>query len=231
MPEDIRYRSQRYKDPKFYLNLGLIILFLIVITLGVIFNKFWLPKVNAFIIPDWQKTQQARPEIVLPASTSTERVIAHSTPTNTIQPTLTPSLMPTLTESPEPTVEESNQILELDSPIGHENKFIIHRAVAGETLGLYATQYNTTVSAIRAINYQLPTVLYIDQILVIPVDITDVYKLPVFETFQISGDGLTVPELVEELRVDMDAFRLHNNIPMNYVFKSGEWVLVPRQLP
>jgi len=231
MPEDIRYRSRRYSNPKFYLNVGLITLLVIIIILGVVFNRLWLPKVNAFIIPDWQKTQEAHSEYILPTSTSTERVIAPSTPTNTIQPTLTPSLMPTLTDTPEPTVEESNQVLELDTPIGHEKKFIIHRAVAGETLGLYATQYNTSVSAIRVINYQLPTVLYIDQILVIPVDMTDVSKLPAFETLQISSDGLTVPEIVEQLRVHVDAFRLYNNIPINHIFTSGEWVLVPRQIP
>lgn len=233
MPEDIRYTSRRFLRSFNYLQVGLIILLVIVISVGVILNKFWLPKVSALIIPDWQKTQQARSEYLLTASITPSKMSNTSTamPTNTSQPTITPTLAPTMTDTPSPTLEISDQVLELDTPIGFEKKFIIHRAAAGETLGLYAGQHNTSVSAIRGVNLNLPTVLYVDQILVIPVDIGDISGLPVFETYQINIDGLTVPEVVEQLRVDLDAFRLYNNIPLNYLFKSGDWVLVPRQLP
>jgi len=76
-----------------------------------------------------------------------------------------------------------------------------------------------------------PPVLYIDQILVIPVDIVDVKNFPIFETYQVKANEWTVQQLTKKLSVATDAFRLYNNIPLNHIFNSGDWVLVPRQHP
>jgi len=236
MPRDIRYRSDKFLKPKFYLNIGLISALVIVIFLGAIFSKQWFPKINDLLIPAWQQTQHARPFSFLPTetqSTSKSTSTAISTAAEETQPTVTPNNTPTLTNTPPDTSEQSGQdaVLELDTPIGNQDKFIIHRAAVGESLGQYVSQYNTTIDAIRAVNSNLPSVLYIDQILVIPVDIVDVSNLPIFETYQVNISGLTVNQIVDQLSVATDAFRIYNNIPLNYIFNSGDWVLVPRQRP
>jgi len=204
MPGDIHQRSDKFLNPKSYLNVGLISTLVIVIFLGAIFSKHWFPKINNLLIPAWQQTQLARPSSFLPTetqSTSKSPSTATSTDAEGTQPTIPPNNSPTLTITPFATSDKSGQdtVLALDTPIGNQDKFIIHRAAAGESLGQYASQYNTTIDAIRAVNNNLPSVLYIAQILVIPADIVDVKNLPIFETYQINITGLTIKQIVEQL--------------------------------
>ncbi|MEA3325749.1 MAG: LysM domain-containing protein [Chloroflexota bacterium] len=236
MPEDIRHRSENIQDPKFYLKIIPIGALVALIMLSAIFYKQWFPKINNFLRPAWQQTQQAHPVSFLPTETQcapTFTSIETSTPTARAQPTSTPVNSPSPTFDPSASPEDwgYTSVFALDTPIGKINKFIIHRAVAGESIGQYASRYNTTIHSIYAVNNNLPSVLYIDQILVIPVDIVDVSDLPTFETYQVKETGLTVPQIVEQLSIATDAFRIYNNIPLNYVFNSGDWVLVPRQRP
>jgi hypothetical protein len=82
-----------------------------------------------------------------------------------------------LTITPEPTELITETIspvnLALDNPIGGDVQFIIHRVLVGESFFEYARDYDTNVDAISAINYNLPPILYVDLIIIIPIGVDD----------------------------------------------------------
>jgi len=236
MMRDIRHRSGLIYNYKFYLYMILTGILVIIISLGAIFSEQWFPSINALLLPAWQQTQQTHPNSFMPTQTQTEPTASAtitSIPTIQIQSGATQptTLAPSLTQSTRS--GNTNQVpdLTLDTPIGGEDKFVIHRAAAGETLGQYASKYNTTINAIRGVNSNLPTVLFVDQVLVIPIDIVDVTGLPTFETYQVKATGWTIQKLAEQLSIAKDPFRYYNYLPLNYVFNPGDWVLIPRQRP
>jgi hypothetical protein len=53
--------------------------------------------------------------------------------------------------------------------------------------------------------------------------------LPKFEAFQVKMRGLTVKSLAEELSVNSESLSKYNNLPMDYKFSPGDWILVPRE--
>jgi hypothetical protein len=120
-------------------------------------------------------------------------------------------------------------VLTLGTPIGREIKLIIHRVNEGESLGQYAYRYNTTEAAIRAVNYQMPTVLFIDWILVVPIDITDTTGLPAFQPVRIEEGGFSVEAFAQQFGADAEEMSLYNNVPPDHILQAGDWVLVPRE--
>ena len=196
-----------------------------VIFLAVQYYDLWFPKIDDFMTPSWQKTQQDPSFGVLPTRTVTITPTATLEPTSPIRPTRTPSPSP----SAIPTITSAPSTLALDTPIGKNYKFIIHRAAPGESPGQYATIYNTTIEAFWAVNYNMPTVLYENRVVVIPLDITDASNLPAFEAYEIKEAGLTHDSLAEKLSADPEQVRLYNNVPSDYLFSPGEWVLIPRK--
>lgn len=165
--------------------------------------------------------------------TNTRRLNSSPTqPEATVSPILTePAAIPTMI--PSPTISYSpNATLQpgafaLDSIIGETVQYLIHRVSAGESLEQYATRYNTTVTAIKASNAVLPSVLYINWIIVIPVNINDVTGLPAFEPYMITETSLSVEKLAEHLNIATGLMCLYNNIESGYVFTQGDWVLIP----
>jgi len=104
----------------------------------------------------------------------------------------------------------------------------VHRVNPGESLLFLATQHNTTPEIIKAVNYQLIVPIWVDSILIIPLDCIDLAGLPAFEAFQITENGLTLRELAEGLAIDLEALVDYNNIPADGFLINGEWVLIPR---
>lgn len=228
LPRSIRYRNRNKSD--ILRKIKYIILVLIpIIGIGTIlfFYRQWSPKISDALIPSWQKTLQVRTDQPLPTIPHTQ-IPGHDgdvsnekthTPTTTATPNPTGTATQTITPS----------ILALDTPIGADIKFVIHRADPGESLFQYARQYNTDVDAIIAVNYDLPAVLYVDWVVVIPLDLEDPTGLPSFEAFQVTMRGLTVETIAEELTTDPESLSKFNNVPMDYKFTPGEWILVPRE--
>ena len=137
------------------------------------------------------------------------------------QPTNTPTLTPTNTI---PIIPHTL----LDSPIGTNPRFIIHRVKSGENLDLYAQEYNTTIEAIRAVNYYLTTPIWEDWLIVIPLDTTDTANLPAFEAYMVTEKNITVEKLAQSNLVDPALLKSYNGYPDNYQLTAGEWVLIPR---
>ncbi len=156
------------------------------------------------------------------------------TPVQVIRNTATPfpsDVSPDLSNTPQglPTSTPSNSGFHgLDSPIGTDHQFIIHQVRRGESLDLYAGRYGTTVEAIQAVNYNLPTPLATNYKIVIPVNFSDVSGLPVFEAYRVD-QSILVENLARQLSVDQALLEYYNGLSSGELFLAGEWVLVPHE--
>jgi len=226
LPKSIRYQSNNFKEllqnRKF---LMMVFLVLLIIPTILFFYRYGFPNLSEVLIPSWQKTQQVRTFQPLPTVPLTrvpdQNQMGSDNPAKTPTPTFEPTFTSTITLTP--------STLALDTPIGGEIQFIIHRTLPGESLFIFARDYDTNVDAIRAVNYDLPTVLYVDRMIVIPIGIDEPAGLPTFEAFQVEMRGLTVETLSEELGVNPEDLSKFNNIPLDYKFTRGDWILVPRE--
>jgi len=142
------------------------------------------------------------------------------TPTPTLFATVTPTFQ---TRTFAPTIVISHA---LETPIGVQYKLVIHRVVAGESIMSIANQYWTTVDAIQAVNYNLPSPLRIDWLIIVPVNRTDIQGLPSFEAYEVTTD-IAVRTLAQQLTIDPALFELYNGLGNNEFLTAGEWVLVP----
>ena len=168
------------------------------------------------------------PAVTVPAISTN---IGFQTPTilpTRVQNTLTPTL--SLTTTPTfpihtfaPTIVSSHV---LETPIGVQYKLVIHRVLAGESLISIASQYWTTVEAIQAVNYYLPSPLRIDWLIIVPINQTDVHGLPVFDAYQVKT-VVAVRILAQQLSIDPALLELYNGLGNNEYLNLGEWVVVP----
>jgi len=226
MPKSIRYRSNKlFNFSRKIKIILLIILLLIGIGLIFVFYHHWAPKVTQALLPSWQKTQDFRTYQPLPSIPVSQMPDQNAVGLSTPDPTATATQQPSGT----PTRRIIPSILALDTPIGADVQFVIHRVRTGESLFQYAREYNTNVDAIRAVNYNLPSILFVNWVVVIPVGIEDPTGLPAFEAFQVTMRGLTVDALAEELSVEPENLAKYNNVPTDYKFSPGEWILLPRE--
>jgi hypothetical protein len=75
----------------------------------------------------------------------------------------------------------------------------LHQVDFGESLEMLALNYETSVQAIREINYFLPSPLWTDVVVVIPIGSTEVDGLPVLEPVLIAEPVTTLASLGEQL--------------------------------
>lgn len=125
-----------------------------------------------------------------------------------------------------PTVEV---ILKLDTPIGTDQEFIIHQIADGESLEQYAVMYNTSRETIVKINYLLPIPLWIDWLVVIPLDLIDAVDLPTFEAYLVTDEEISLEKLALKLGSDVEKMAYFNGIESSHVFYRGDYILVPRE--
>ncbi|HKZ44255.1 MAG TPA: LysM peptidoglycan-binding domain-containing protein [Anaerolineales bacterium] len=139
---------------------------------------------------------------------------------------------PTITQAPSasPVLETgtpSNDPHGLDEPIGVTHRFVIHRIQEGESLGNLAAQYDTSLQAIQDVNYFLPDPVWIDWLVIIPVETTDVIGLPKFEAQIVVTGGVTIEEFAADQDLDPSTLKFYNGLPDAYLLSSGEWLLIP----
>jgi len=161
-----------------------------------------------------------------------------STPIPTIfYPTRSP-LPPTATHTPTQVIPTRTRVVYtpteiaphfLDTPISSVPQLIFHRALPGESYEQLAAQYKTSITAIKAINFNLPARLWEDYVLVIPLNTTQVSGLPKFSTFEVVVDGISVEEQAQLLQVDSRSIKQFNALPDGYYLTVGEWLLIPNK--
>jgi len=150
--------------------------------------------------------------------------ISPSKVTDASTPTILVTATPTLVIATE--IPNLNLPHALETPIGVEQKLIIHRAENGESLESIANRYWTTIEAIQAINYYLPSPLWVGTLVIVPVNQTDISGLPSFDAFEVNSD-ISVQALAQQLSVEPTLLELYNGIGSNESLKSGDWVIVP----
>lgn len=224
LPDNIRQPKEINKlQPKSILLVGLVILLISGLWLSLNYREQLFSQINRIIVPAWQQTQQALPSEFPPSPT------VEFTPTHTQPVTPTATTTNTPEPTPSPTITKGPVILALGIPIGSEVQFLLHRVLEGEAIGQFATRYNTTEAAIRAVNYDLPSVLYIDWVLVIPLNIEDASELPAFQPIQMEEGGISVEAFARQLGVDIEDISYYNHVDPNRILQPGEWILVPRE--
>jgi hypothetical protein len=178
--------------------------------------------------------------VAFPIFTQTTKVAALATPSlaNGITPTFT-SMPPTPTSTsiPSSTPVPTNTLSAisaitlpgntLETPIGFETKFIIHRVLDGESFTMLAQRYNTSVGAIKAVNVGAPDILWVDSLMVIPINQTEAAGLPALKPFQVDKD-IQVEDLAKELSTELAEFEQLNGLQDGQMLKAGDWVLLPQ---
>jgi LysM repeat protein len=233
MPNNLQQpRSQVWFSAGTIIKALIMIIAIGALVFGIINHSILFAQAQRILVPAWQQTQSAQSLNLL--STPTLEIVPTETPlpTATSTPTITPTILPTGTSTALPTATPTAtlepSVLALDTPLGSTIKFIIVRVNPGETLSQIATLHNTTEAAIRTVNFDLPSVLYVDRILVIPIDITDASGLPAFEALEIQQGGMTIEALAVELGVSVEDLYVYNDIQPERIMQAGEWLLVPR---
>lgn len=177
----------------------------------------------ALFVPTTARTSTPRASqtpagTVSPSSTPTDTRVPSRTPTKTVTPTFPPTLPPGTCGHP------------LDAQFGTEVKFVIHRVAGGENLDLYETKYQTSLDAIRAVNFSLHIPLWAETIIVIPVGRTDTRGIPAFEPYQASGESLSLEALARQLNTDAQSLQKYNAFD-DSCKTFVNWLLIPRARP
>ena len=156
-----------------------------------------------------------------------------------IEETSTATKIESETSSAEVTSAETNALTQtsplnevthkLDVPIGTDYQFIIHQVLEGESLEQFAVQYDTSREVITKINYFLPVPLWVNWLVIIPVNLTDPGDLPTFEAYLVTEETISIGKLSEKLAVNLEDLSYYNGIGVEHVMKSGEWLLIPRE--
>ena len=218
-PAELRFQKKRSKKlrPWIWLlpilvGIGALLFFPIIPGLN-ISGLFYSTQVNS-------TEMQSVPTV----SSHTPVPVVETTISQVVQPTLTPLHLKRL-------VSESNTPINpphtLDSPIGITYPFIIHRIQEGESLGNLAVQYNTDLQSIQEVNFFLPDPVWVNWLVIIPVDTTNVIGLPKFEANMVVNGNITIESFAANQDLDPFTLKFYNGFPDGYVLSSGEWLLIP----
>jgi hypothetical protein len=184
------------------------------------------------IIGVWQlitREEGFRLLVVKPTMTMVLPVLNPAISTTVLPPsksptiTLTTGITPVDTATPRP-------LLELDTPLGIDHRFIIVQVLVGDSLERIANKHGTTVVALQAINYRIPSPLVPGWALVIPIDSVDMQELPSFEVYPVAEE-ISMKALAVLLSVDLNEFKYYNDLDDGFIPQPGDWLLVPRVEP
>jgi LysM repeat protein len=149
---------------------------------------------------------------------STQTSTEIPSPTTTSNPSPTPTLAGTATLRP---------LLGLETPLGIDHKFLIHQIQEGDSFNRIAGDYDTTVAALLASNYRLPSPLIPGWAIVVPLNFVDRQGFPAFEVYSVTEE-ISLEDLVIQLSVDLNEFKYYNALDDNFIPRAGDWLLVPR---
>jgi hypothetical protein len=135
----------------------------------------------------------------------------------------------TETSAPSGTSVVAEIVHKVDVPIGTDYQFIIHQTLEGESLEQYAVLYNTNRETITQLNYFLPVPLWVNWLVIIPVNLTEIGDLPTFEAYLVTEEVITIEKLSEKLAVDPAELSFYNGIEVDHVMRSGDWLIIPRE--
>lgn len=225
-PRELRYARESNSGRRRLWNFLLFMLLIVVVVRIGLASFQILPIKNPFPINNLIPLSTNSP-IPVQASPSPT-----STPTSTaVLPSATPFVSPVPSEtvyiSETPFFASTRIPHQIESLVGLNYLFRIHRIKNSDTLASLAYQNNTTEAAIVTINYSLPTPLRTQTLVVIPVNRKDVSDLPKFEAYRVLEDT-DIEVLAGELDVNPEELQLYNGLGTETQLYAGEWLVVPR---
>jgi len=195
--------------------------------LAVVAAAVWLALARVSAAAPVRETQ---PGFALPPSASPLPAVQPSLNTVPIlaaQPTASPSAQPSLTARPSATPSPTPRPPHLlETPLGDDRQFLLHRTLPGESYELIASSYLTTIAALRAANYNLPDALWVDAVLVVPVGQTDPAGIVPMSAFAAGEQGATLAAVALEQGVSLAELCALNGLASDEKISPGEWVIV-----
>ena len=236
MPRELRGRHPARGGSSTWTWLTLALAFF---ALMIILGLYFSTQIRTFLPPEIL-------EIVVRPSVPPTALPVYVTPSSDVSPTLTPSaLPPSATSTPIPTLVLDDPVLatiasadptatitriprDIETLIGINYIFRIHRVRHGENLETLAYLNGTTIAAIFAVNYKFSAPLWVDQVIIIPINQTDVSDLPPFESYRVTED-ISLDDLAVELNADSGQIQFYNGLGTSTQLHHGEWIIVPRE--
>lgn len=224
-PKDIKYKTQGFSgNLKRILLLGTLGVLLTMVALLFIFGEGWRNHKNGFVATQTLKVvffpTEVDQRILLTDTPQIDEMIETGSTPESIEISPTASIII-------PTPTNLDPVLALDTPIGGEVQFIIHRVLEGESLQYFADRYKTSTEAILEVNENLVLPLWVGWVVVIPLNTDDVAKFPAFVPHQIEEEGISMNALAEQLTVPIEELAFYNNIDTGHILHEGEWLLIP----
>ncbi len=202
-------RRTRKKNLWRWLVVGMIFLFLIAGAL--IFSGFWSP--------DWMSdvfVLKAEPTLIV-------EIIETETPQADIQTSTPQARQENATPTEVAFVGQCAYPLEI--PFGENGQFLVHQVENGENMLMLADYYETTTEAINAVNYYLPSPLWAEQIMIIPL-LVEEDSAPSLKPVFVDEDDISLVKLAQDLSVSLsDLQELNQLSPFCRSFRG--WLLVP----
>lgn len=148
-------------------------------------------------------------------------------PTASLSATVSPSPSPLPSATPKPTDTPIPQAgYALDTPYAiNGQQFLLHRVIEGEQLVILARNYETSVAAIFAVNYQM-TLAAAGSVIVILPKSDSAAGLPAFWTYQVTGSDTSLPEIAARLGADLAQTQTYNGCSGGCLLQKDGWLLM-----
>ncbi len=221
-PDFLRRRAVRYWAQRILILLAVVL----IAAAGVYLYQVQLP---AFVFAAAQPTQV--PAYNIPRYENAQPTLENYAPRILLAPNLsTPDEDSILIWQETPGSSETPQA----KPAAYPNLQVV-RVAYGDNLYALAEKFNTSEQAIIDLNDSMRVPLWVDEVIVIPVDLQDVNGLPKFKPVEIQ-QRTSVEQIAQSFGCSAELFKLYN--PGSIVIEDGidlvpgpTWVLIPRVEP
>ena len=176
----------------------------------------------------WQVYLSISARQIATAQAAAPASIPSSTPTSP-PPTSTPTSQPA-SATPSPTATSlPPQKHTLEVPVKVDGQeFIIHAVTTGEQMVLLARDYQTSVEAIQALNYQMSTSVWVGGAIVIAPDTLAIDPaVPAMAAYKVADAEISLQDLAVKLGVDLALLKRYTRCPDGCQLHSGDWVMLP----
>ena len=233
LPDEIRIVQPSFSGYRFrQIFLPTLALLVVVIILGWFFAPDMFSALNLLNTRSSGQASLITPQSIQktpsPSSIAVAVILTATEPSlSTLRPIITNPTMPAAIQIT-PTLLSKRNPHEIESLIGLNYIFRIHRAKGAEDIYTLAYENGTTAAAIVSINYIIKIPFSAQQLVVIPVYRKDVSELPLFEAYRVTEDT-TIELLSTQLDVDPAQLQFYNGLGSYTQLYKGEWLVVPHE--
>lgn len=221
LPQSAKFNNQKKRN-----SMVLVLMALLILGSIIGFTLYGLPL--RIYSPENIASPTLQPKMT-PSSTPTLQTAEFNATTSPTQLPITLSLTEMIVFPDLPTPALTRTVHQIESLIGLNYLFRIHRTSRDEKISTLAFENGTTVEAILTLNYSISTPLKAQQLVVIPVNRRDISDLPKFEAYRVLED-IHIEVLAKQLGVEPSELQLYNGLGSYTQLFKGEWLVVPREV-